>query len=310
MTLPAIKRELKAHGVPHDRLGSKDKLWMLLTVKRGLIAKSENAIKPFGGPALEVLVSKVFTALWPYLTGAEESKGILKIMLSKELANHIPNYVELPKYFGPTPSTWTRKCNWKCKHICLCTAIAPPYHGWLPRERVSSIADNYQQLQDAWTAARNEWEITQEPVELKLSQELIDGAPSLNAVLPYDMLELIAKKITPNKDTALKALETKKDLACQITANAALLKQCNQELKQVNTRLARCGLSVKRAAAKAGTEFKMTPRIQKNKEILVVEVEVKLRMIKAAQEEHKKLLDCCNVGGVALSPRMGCWVPI
>lgn len=307
MTVKDIKLELVTLGSPCRprwrrpiTAGSKEDWWARLTAARCLAAKAEHEATPFGGPALEALVSTVFAKLPP-----SSGSALFKCLLTKELAAHIANFIELPKFFGVSTFRFNKNCTWKCKHICLCNVLAPPFPGHERRD--ARVGPAYQELQDAWAAARAEWE----PTDIKLSQELVECAPSLCAVLPGDLCELIAEKITQSKhEDEHKILEFKKELVEMITVAINQENGCKQELMNTKARLARCGQAARRAAAKAGVEVKLSQRIQQNKKRAEGERDLADAAYGAAVGNSQHLKSCCKDTGVAWSPWLCVWVPI
>ena len=309
MTLKEIKSELSAQNKSLD--GCKEKLWTRLTALRCVNANSENVIKPFGGPALDVLVTKIITKKLYMLDSINVVVKSIKILLTKEIAGHVANYVEIPKYFGETTFRgYDCVCSWKCKQICLCDELQPPCSGWRHLHDWSSYEANYKDLENAWSAARKEWEIMQEPNEIKLAQDLVESAPSINAILPYDICELIADKIiVSNYEDPYKTIESKKELAKITVSTWKLLHESKESMKQTKKRLDRCGQSARCAALKSGKEYVLSPLIQKNKDILARDYEEKSNAYSALLEETNSLAIHCKDEGLVYSSRINMWVP-
>ena len=312
MTLKEIKSELSLENKLIS--GSKESLWNRLIAVRFINAKSENDINPFGGPALDVLVNKIFTNKWPMMSSMncnDELQMAIKILMTKEIAGHIANYVEIPEYFGPCDFRMShKKCLWKCKQICLCNELAPPCSGWQHLERWTSIDSEYQELKNAWSAARKEWESMRESKENKHAKYLVECASSVSAILPCDICELITDKIIlSNYEDPYKTLESKKELSKKANLTYKLLDDSKEIMNKSKKRLDRCGYASRRAALKAGKEFVESPSIQKNKALLTREYEKNLNAFLTLQKEKDILMNRCKDEGVAFSTRNYTFVP-
>ena len=309
MTLKEIKSELTASK--RSVVGSKGQLLLRLNALRCINANSENDINPFGGPALDVLVTKVINKKWPMFASINWDTKSIKILFAKEIAGHIANYVEIPKYFGSIIFRVSQdKCSWKCKQICLCDELSPPCGRWRNLSRSTSIDADYQDLENAWSAARKEWEIMQEPSEIKLAKDLVECAHSVNAILPYDICELITDKIIQsNYEDPYKTIEAKKEFAKIANFTSNLLCESKESMKQSKKRLDRCGQSARRVALNAGKEIVLTPLVQKNKLLLTRDYDEKSKAYSVIFEETKSLAIRCKDEGVAYSLRICTWVP-
>lgn len=290
--------------------GSKDDLWTRLAFMRGLSAWIELQKRGNRGPAFDALIAKVFTNVRPTLPVDNEGDWdhLKKAIVTSEIASHIPDYAELPQYFGPELVANVRKCSWKCNQICMCQALSPPCAGWLSHTDLAKAAD-YKELQDAWASARTEWLQSQEHIKLVLAQELVERAPSINSMLPYDMVELIAKHLVQGNEKIIQdQFNAKKDLAMRMCAIDNEMRTRDLDVKQIKWKLARCGLAAKRAAKTSGVAVQFTPRIQKNHDRLTVEVREKENIRLAVYSKRIELVGCCKKSGVDWSQRMARWV--
>jgi len=139
---------------------------------------------------------------------------------------------------------------------------------------------------------------------------LISHAPSINAILPDDMIELIAKNLTPNSDAMHQELFEKQVLAKMISIAEADVSGAKQERRQSTIKLARCGKDAKRRAAAQGQEFKFTPTIQKNHDKLTADVKEAVQREELMMHRHMWLLEYGKKEGVAWSKRINQYVPI
>ena len=312
MTLKEIKNELSADNVSCD--DCKEKLWRRLIALRTKNAISENSIKPFGGPALDVLVMKLISKKWPILDSNTLNEVVksLKMVFTKEIAGHVANYVEIPKYFGPSNYRGCyKKCLWKCKHICFCDELSPPCARWSHLSISSLRKTEYQDLENAWYDARKEWEVAQQPKIINEAKKNVEFAPSLNAILPYDICELISHKVVESiNEDPYKTIESKKELVRIVDSTRNLLLESKESMKQTKKRLDRCGQAARLTAKKTGKEIILSPLVEKNKLLLTREYEEKSNAYSAIFEETKNLEIRCKDEGVVYSSRSQTWVPV
>ena len=312
MTLKEIKSELSADKLSSD--DCKEKLWRRLIALRTKNAISENSIKPFGGPALDVLVTKLICKKWPILDSNTLNEVVrsLKMVFTKEIAGHVANYVEIPKYFGPSNSTaYYKKCLWKCKHICFCNELSRSYACSRGNSTWSFRKREYEDLENAWYDARKEWEVMQQPKIINEAKENVELAPSLNAILPYDICELISHKLAESiNEDPYKTIETKKELVRIVVSTRKLLLESKESMKQTKKRLDRCGQAARLTAKKTGKEIILSPLVEKNKLLLTREYEEKSNAYSAIFEETKNLEIRCKNEGVVYSSICQTWVPL
>ena len=299
MLVKEIKNELRTNN--KSVVGIKNVLWNRLIDMRCDNAKILNDEKPFGGPALEMLLDRVYENRWSVMNF--KKKGLVR----KEIAGHITNYPELPTYFGKKMYCYANTECILCKEVCVCNELSPPRISLNGNWSLQTSGHNYQELKNLWAEARKEWEIIQEPTRMKEAKILVESAPLITAILPCEICDLIAEKVALlYYEEPYEKLENKKLTAHILNQSQNRCNKSKMQMTKSLNRLNRCGNSTRPKRINTGTDVILSPLIQSRRLILENDYHKKLNELSILEKEHQSL----TKKDVGFSVRIYQWVPI